>query len=1702
MSFEKVLRVFISWVPKAPVRSLYSKNHNDPKAGYFFRLPARTTIFLIAFVLFGFSFSNSAFAVKHVSGVAYGTQSGSATYGTGCSCITYTITLTESGTSSPAADNIQLTWTGGTPTGVTWAFTSATESVTGGTTTTPLFTPSGSNSTITFTVTTSNSTPVAPLGSYGFTIKIIDNNLGGGPYSSSGLNLVVSPKTLTITGLAANNKTYDKTNIATLSGTATLNGVVGSDVVSLSGTPTSTFASANVGTGIAITVSGYTLTGANSNNYTLTQPTGLTANITAKTLTVVGALASNKTYDGTTTATVVGGILVGVILGDIVTVSGTGTFASPDVGNNIAVSIALSGANAGNYTLTQPGITANITLASLTITANNVSKPYGTTLTGGPGSTAFTASGLQNGQTVGSVTITYGTGSASTAAVGTYIGSITPGAATGGTFNTSDYSITYVTGKIIVTQAPLTITGLSGVNKVYDGTATATLSGTAVLNGVIGSDVVTLGGTPTATFPSKNVGTGLAITVTGYTILGANAGNYTLIQPTGLTGNITAKALTLTGASASNKVYDGTTTATISGTLNGVIGSDVVTLSPSGTFATKNVGTGIAVTSTSTLSGADAGNYTLTQPTGLTANITPKALTITGITASNKIYDGTTAGSLSGSAALSGVIGSDVVTLGGSGSATFASKSVGTGIAVTVTGYSISGGDAGNYTLTQPSGLTANITTATLVIAAIGPTKVTGSTSPVVTGSTSNFIYFGTVNGETVTSVTLTPSPTTSQSAGVTYTVTPSAAAGANGFLTSNYSITYSVYNGVCSGHAYTWNGNTSTTWSTSTNWTPSGTPTSTDDVIIPGSTARAPTVTATTTVNTIAFTGNNTITINSAVDLITNSGFTVNSGATSANVTFSGASTSTKLEISSAIFANFGGFNLSGTGLFQIDNNGSYIYNSGTFTAGGNSTLYLQGGSNVTHALTNAGTFYAGSSGSTCYIEMDDYGSIDNSGIFKLGPTSLMYFYNDNAQYVNLVNESGGTFTLQSDATGSASIGEVPQGKNNQFIGTFNVERYFQGSNTYSGGRWLERAYRIISSCVNTGSTVNSNYVYGLNYIVGSTAGQTTTANSSTNAFITGCTGGSTSAGNPSIYLYNESYTPSNATYVSGNFLGITNITNSTTGGTITASDGGKYSMPVGTGVLFWFRGAATNWATRTVSPYIAPENVTLSSTGNMNVGSYTYKDWYSPASSNLAYTGSGTGGNAAVRGFNMVGNPYPCAIDWLQFYSGSNGNVRTNIGTTIWEFNPVTYQYDTYTATSSSTGTGTGNASRYVASGQGFFVQATAASPKLTISEYAKVVWNASNGIGTGSVPAAAQMTGTSLLMSTTLPQESVEQSLRLKLVVDTFDYDDIFIGFNAMASNTYSPYEDGRYLPGSNAAEGLASISSDNVKLAINYLPLPTQPREEIKLFVTGRASGIYTFRRTGLKSIPQLYDIWLVDKYKKDSLDLRSNSTYAFNVNLQDTTSYGSNRFSVVISQNSAYAFKLLSFGAQKATGGALVTWTTQNEQNYTHFTVERSTDNGASFTVLGGISANASGQYSFLDKEPQLTTDIYRLRIEDINGAITYSNQVSLLYTADSNFTGLITVYPNPVLSTVNLSINAAPYGAGNQFVGGQLSNGNNNKAVYSIKITNSSGVLVKSESTSQQSWQADVKNLLPGTYIMQVYSADNRLMGKGTFVKL
>ncbi|HOF50495.1 MAG TPA: YDG domain-containing protein [Candidatus Colwellbacteria bacterium] len=274
-----------------------------------------------------------------------------------------------------------------------------------------------------------------------------------------------------------------------------------------------------------------------------------------------------------------------------------------------------------------------------------------------------------------------------------------------------------------VTPKNLTVIGITANDKAYDGNTSAVLNVTgAALVGVVSGDNVILNtANAVGTFDTPAVGTGKTVTISGLMISGADAGNYTLTQPT-TTASIVASGLTISGVTADDKIYDGTTSATldVSGaTLVGVApGDDVVleTANAVGTFSDKNVGSGKTVTTSGfSISGADASGYTLNQPT-TTASITEKELTVSGITASDKIYDGTTAATLNVSgAALVGLIPPDVVFLDTSAAVgTFDTPDIGTNKTVTIAGLSINGADAGNYSLTQPT-TTASITAAPIV---------------------------------------------------------------------------------------------------------------------------------------------------------------------------------------------------------------------------------------------------------------------------------------------------------------------------------------------------------------------------------------------------------------------------------------------------------------------------------------------------------------------------------------------------------------------------------------------------------------------------------------------------------------------------------------------------------------------------------------------------------------------------------------------------------------------------------------------------------------------------------------------------------------------------------------------------------------------------------------------------------------------------
>jgi hypothetical protein len=504
--------------------------------------------------------------------------------------------------------------------------------------------------------------------------------------------------------------------------------------------------------------------------------------------------------------------------------------------------------------------------------------------------------------------------------------------------------------------------------------------------------------------------------------------------------------------------------------------------------------------------------------------------------------------------------------------------------------------------------------------------------------------------------------------------------------------------------------------------------------------------------------------------------------------------------------------------------------------------------------------------------------------------------------------------------------------------------------------------------------------------------------------------------------------------------------------------SDATAYYLYPGTGFLFYFRGdKVTNTTAKTTAPYVAPESVIFSNTGTLNQGPITVKYWKNPA---ISLSNSTLSANTSTNGLNLVGNPYPSSISWTAVYAASTG-----VKATIYEFDPVTGQYGAYVQ---GAGSGTSNASNVIASGQGFFVQASSSTNALNFTEACKI---------------STQNTGSSLLLGLPVTNTEPSRYLKLKLVKDSLNYDDIILGFRSAAKADYDEGEDATDLGGNGALESLSSVSQDGFNLSINYQPL-IKKTPEIPLLVDAVSSGSYKLSLAELQNIPALYQIWLRDTYKNDSVDVRVTPDYAFTIDKGVAATFGSKRFKLVLKQ--VYNYRLLSFTGAKATGGIQLQWTTQNEENGLTFTVERSIDGGKTYDPIGSLQSDGSGSYAFLDKSPATGIYKYRIKQDDYNNDISYSAVVDITYYSAA--ATAVNIYPIPADGDISIAVSAAGGGT----------------PAYTIRIVSTSGRLVREFTSAKQVWQGSVRDLLPGVYLVIVLNnkTGKSIVGQSKFTKI
>ncbi|MFI5452870.1 YDG domain-containing protein [Pedobacter sp. UC225_61] len=618
--------------------------------------------------------------------------------------------------------------------------------------------------------------------------------------------LTISPKTLTVALTGTVSKTYNNSTSATLAANNfSITGKVGADELSIALPVTATYNNKTIGTGKLVNVSGLTLAGAQQANYQLASTTANAAIgvilVKPITATLNAAPVVTKVYDRTTGATLVAQnySLAGIESGDDVAVSGTATYDNASVGTAkviTATSLVLSGADKDNYDLTtvSASTTGTITAKPITVALNAtpvITKVYDGLTNAALAVGNYTLTGVQPGDVV---TVT-GTTNYDNKTVGTGK-TITANTFVLAGANKDNYSLTTTTATTtgVITAKPITLalTATPAITKVYDASNSATLvAGNYSLTGVTGSDDVAVTGT--ATYNNKTVGTAKVVTANSFVLSGADKDNYNLTTTTAnTTGDITGKPITvaLNAAPAITKVYDGNTSASLVAgnySLTGVQVGDVVTVTGTTAYATRTAGTGKTVTATDfVLAGADKDNYSVVTTTATTTGaITTKPITLalTAVPAITKVYNGNNSATLvAGNYNLTGVVGSDVVTV--TGTTTYDNATANTGKTITASAFVLGGSDKDNYNLTTTTATsTGTITKAALVITADNKTRVQNTPDPTFTAT-----YTGFVNAET--SAVLTTQPTFTTTATLSslqgdYPIVPAGAAA------QNYSISY-----------------------------------------------------------------------------------------------------------------------------------------------------------------------------------------------------------------------------------------------------------------------------------------------------------------------------------------------------------------------------------------------------------------------------------------------------------------------------------------------------------------------------------------------------------------------------------------------------------------------------------------------------------------------------------------------------------------------------------------------------------------------------------------------------------------------------------------------------------------------------------------------------------------------------------------------
>ncbi len=425
----------------------------------------------------------------------------------------------------------------------------------------------------------------------------------------------------------------------------------------------------------------------------------------------------------------------------------------------------------------------------------------------------------------------------------------------------------------------------------------------------------------------------------------------------------------------------------------------------------------------------------------------------------------------------------------------------------------------------------------------------------------------------------------------------------------------------------------------------------------------------------------------------------------------------------------------------------------------------------------------------------------------------------------------AGNNLTLKSDANGTGSIASNNSGLT-YITGNVTVERFVSGA----GRRW-----RFLSSPVQSATVANWMTYF---YVTGPGDGVTLGVPMSTgwhaskaNIDFPNSTFGSDprSVKTTSIRTYNESASGNNTNINAG----WENLS------------GTNQALTPGQGFRVFVRGA-------------------IGTTGQLD-GSVT-----SQSSVILALTGAVNQGDVSptitnnTQGWNLIGNPYPCAYNLKAQYDAAQTSNMNNIDVNYYVFDPNTNGYKGYNPAASS-GAGAGTlTSGIIPSGTAFFIQATG-TPTFVFKETFK----------TTSAPIA-------------LHKSASNSEFSIKYFKDSAESDEYILSMMGTATLNKDRYDISKLR---NDNLNLSSYGEDTLQLMLSSIPL-VDGETRIKLNVEATQVGTYKFEFKNIENFDAGVSVSLLDKYTNKTTSIKANTVYSFEMGAGENQ-WGKNRFELIL-----------------------------------------------------------------------------------------------------------------------------------------------------------------------------------------------------------